>query len=194
MAKSQAVSIPGVQKEVCEVTIVGTAGSSLITHRFSDKDKQAMLDKQMKRATSKIAKAAKDPEQDYQESIYHTEDDQPGFPASGIKKSCVNACRFLDMAMTEARGAFFVMGDILPIKGEPRMREDIVRLGGRTADIRYRAEFPQWSITFTVLYNPLIISAESIVNLIETAGFHIGIGDWRPEKDGTHGMFEVKRE
>jgi len=95
--------------------------------------------------------------------------------------------------MTEARGAFFIMGDIIPIVGEHKMREDIVRLNGRTADLRYRAEYPEWQITFIVNYNPDIIGVDSIINLLEVAGFHVGIGDWRPEKNGTHGMFHVLR-
>lgn len=190
MVAQAAVSIPGVRKERFQVTIEGD--TSLITNKFSDRAKKSILDKQMKKAQA--ARAAKDPEANYQGSIYRTEDGRPGFPASGIKKACVEACRFLEMAMTEARGAFFVMGDILPIEGEPRIREDIVRLGGRTADIRYRAEFPEWRIELTVLHNPDVISAESIVNLIETAGFHIGIGDWRPTKSGTHGMFHVSKK
>jgi hypothetical protein len=184
------VSIPSVQKEQVTLTIVGD--TSLITNCFSDEAKEVMLAKQMKKATT--AKKAKDPEAQYLASIYRTEGGQPGFPASGIKKAAVNACRFLDMKMTEARGAFFVMGDILPIAGEHRIREDIVRLQGKTADIRYRAEFPEWQITFDVHYNPRIISIEGIANLVETAGFHVGIGDWRPENNGTHGMFHVKRE
>lgn len=188
----QKVDIPGIRKERITITIVGE--TSLISHKFSDKNKQAMLDKQMKRASAMMAKKTRDPQADYEGSIYYTDDGQPGFPASGIKKACVHACRFLDMAMTEARGAFLVMGEILPIDGTPQMREDIVRLPRDKADLRYRADYPEWSITFDVLYNPRIISVESIINLVETAGFHIGIGDWRPEKNGTHGMFRVKRE
>ena len=95
--------------------------------------------------------------------------------------------------MTQARGSFFIMGDILPIDGDHQMREDIVRLGGRTADLRYRAEFPEWKITLTIRHNPRIISQEGIINLLENAGFGVGIGDWRPEKSGSHGMFQVSR-
>ena len=191
MAKSEVLQIPGVQKEQLTVTIEGI--TPLITNRFSDKSKKQMLDKQMKRPTGK--KEAKDPEADYLGSIYRTEDGRPGYPASGIKQACVSACRYVDdVPMTIARGAFFIMGKILPVDGEHEMGEDIVRLGGKTADIRYRAYYPKWSITFDVLYNPRIILPEGIVNLIEIAGFHVGIGDWRPEKNGTNGMFQVKRE
>lgn len=186
----KAIVIPGVQKEQFEIEIVGD--TSLLSNRIRKKTKEKILDKQMKRPTG--AREAKDPEADFKGSIYYTEDDRPGFPASGIKKACVSACRFIDdVPMTRARGAFYVMGKILPINGEPRMHEEPVRLKGSALDIRYRAEYPEWSITLTILHNPRVISKESIANLLETAGFHIGLGDWRPETNGTHGMFHVKR-
>jgi hypothetical protein len=188
--KDKTISIPGVQKKRFDVKIVGD--TSLLSNRFSDEAKKKMRHKQQKIPTG--ARPAKDPEAEYKGSIYRTEDNQPGFPASGIKKACVSACRFIDdLPMTRARGAFYVMGKILPIDGEPVMSEEIVRLHGRTADLRYRAEYLEWSITLTILHSPRVISQESIVNLLETAGFHVGLGDWRPETGGTNGLFHVKR-
>ena len=73
------------------------------------------------------------------------------------------------------------------------MREDDVKLQGRVADLRYRGEFLKWSIKFKVLYCPEVITEESIVNLVDKAGFHIGIGERRPQKGDTFGMFQVKR-
>jgi hypothetical protein len=54
--------------------------------------------------------------------------------------------------------------------GEPRMREDMVRVGMGTADIRYRPEFPVWRIPRDQVQR-VVISAEQIANLINTAGF-----------------------
>jgi len=189
MAKARdRIDIPGVERSTLRVTIEGD--TPLLSHRFSDEARAAILAKQTMRA--RPARGPKDPEADYQGSIYRTYDGQPGFPASAIKSACVSACRFLPMTMVEARGAILVRGDILPIEGEPRMREDVVKLNGKTADIRFRAEYPTWSITADIMYNPRVITAESIVNILETAGFHIGLGDWRPEKGGMFGMFHVK--
>ena len=188
MAEQAVVDVPTIQVQTITVTIEGT--SPLLTNNFSDAAKEQILKKQMKQPTG--GKGAKDPQANYEASIYRTDDGRPGFPASGVKKACVNACRFIDdMKMTEARGAFYVMGDILPIDGEPQIHEAMVRLRGSTADIRYRAEYPDWRIDLPIKFNPRIITVEGIVNLLNTAGFHIGIGDWRPEKNGTHGMFHV---
>jgi hypothetical protein len=167
--------------------------SPLICHAWSAKAKREMLDKQMKKA--KAAKEAKDPEDDYQQSLYHCQGGAYGFPAVAFKSAAVGACRFVDgIKMTEARGAFHIIAEMLPIDGEPNMREDLVRIGMGTADIRYRGEFKRWSVCVPIRYNAAVLSAEQIVNLFDTAGFGVGVGEWRPEKDGSYGMFHVSRK
>ena len=45
-----------------------------------------------------------------------------------------------------ARQTFHILGgDLIPIYGDdPAMREDMVRVGMGTADLRYRGEFKKW--------------------------------------------------
>jgi hypothetical protein len=169
------------------VRIVGD--SPLITHAWSQKAKQMMLDKQMKKGTQ--AKEAKDPERDYEESIYRLPDGGCGFPAVGVKACAIRGAKGLGMVMSDTRAAFHIEGDLLTINGEPRPREDMVRVGMGTADIRYRAEFPVWSIDLPIVYNARIVSAEQIVAMLDAGGFGTGIGEWRPEKDGQFGRFHV---
>jgi hypothetical protein len=152
-----------------------------------------MLDKQMKKA--KTAKEAKDPEADFRASLYEHPDGGYGFPCVAFKASAVGACRFSDgIKMTEARGAFHIVGELAKIDGTPTMRDDMVRVGMGTADIRFRGEFKSWRVTLTVKYNAAAISAEQIVNLFNLAGFGVGVGEWRPEKDGSYGRFHVSTE
>jgi hypothetical protein len=66
------------------------------------------------------------------------------------------------------------------IDGEPNMREDMVRVGMGTADIRYRGEFKSVArhvADFVQRERDLI---EQIVNLFNIAGFGVGVGEWRP--------------
>ena len=75
----------------------------------------------------------------------------------------------------------------------PSMREDMVRVGMGSADIRYRGQFDNWSINLKISYNVNgQYSLEQILNIINAGGYACGIGEWRPEKDGQYGMFHVE--
>lgn len=170
----------------------GTA--PLISHRWSEKAKAMMLEKQMKKATT--GKEAKDPQKDFEESIYWipAEDGdkrRPGFPAVAFKAAAVRAGTYADQKMTFLRGAFHIAGELIPIEGEPEMREDMVRIAAGTADIRYRAQFMPWSAELPITFNARAITDEQLVNLFRIAGFAVGIGEWRPERDGSYGTFQV---
>jgi len=185
--KSATIELPPLNIQTVSFMLIGD--SPLIVHAWSEKAKRQMLDKQMKKASK--AKEAKDPEADYEACFYRTETGGYGFPAIGVKAAMVGACRFVDAKMTMARGAFHIDAEMLQVIGEPRPREDMVRVGMGTADIRYRPEFPSWRIPVTVKFNAAVISAEQIANLLNVAGFGIGIGEWRPEKNGSYGRFHV---
>ena len=40
-------------------------------------------------------------------------------------------------------------------------------------------------------YDAELLKPEDIVNLVNRAGFGCGIGEWRPEKGGEFGRFEI---
>lgn len=189
MATAQTqISIPAPDIRTATFRLVGT--TSLICHAWSHKAKEQMLAKQMKRAS--VGKTAKDPEQDFRDSLYPMSDgDGYGFPAIAFKAAMVRAGTYLDLKMTFLRGCFHVPDGLLRIDGTPEPREDMVRVGQGTADIRYRAEFSPWVVELPIRYNANVISEEQIANLLVTAGFSVGVGEWRPEKDGNHGMWEV---
>jgi hypothetical protein len=185
----QEVKLEGLKLEYMTLRVQGT--SPLIVHAWSQKAKKAMLDKQMKRAPK--GHDAKDPEQDYQESLYTLEGGGNGFPSVAFKACAVGAGRYMTgFTMVYLRGAFHVEGEMVRIEGDPQPREDMVRVGMGTADIRYRAEFPKWSATLNIVYNARALSAEQLVSLFQMAGFAIGVGEWRPEKDGQFGRFEIE--
>lgn len=191
----QPIQIPGMKKAQLTITLVGD--TPLIVNKWSEKAKQEMRNKQMKLASQ--AKAAKDPEQCFRDSLYlidgsTKENPKYGFPAIAFKSAAVDACSHIaGITKVEARGAFHIFQELVEIQGTPTMREDMVRVGtmSKVADLRYRGEFKQWKTTFTVQYNANVLSPEQIVNLFATAGFAIGVGEWRPEKNGMYGMFSV---
>lgn len=205
--ETEVIIIPAIDIRNATITLKGD--SPLIVHKWSEKAKKMMLDKQMKIATSK-GHDAKDPFADFIDTIYFLsgkpESPTPeafeealsngarfGFPSVGVKASAVSAGFRAGVTknLVSMNGAFHIDEEYVEIKGVPQIREDMVRVGMGTADIRYRAEFPEWSTTFTVKYNAGVISLAQLCNLFNLGGFAVGIGEWRPEKGGTYGRYHV---
>lgn len=187
-SNEQAMTLPKLNIQTLKFRLIGD--SPLICHAWAEKAKKQMLDKQMK--VAKQGREAKDPEADFEASLYPHPDGGFGFPAVAFKSAAVDACSHIEgVTKVEARGAFHINGDRVKVSGVPTPREDMVRVGMGSADIRYRGEFREWSVELAVRYNANVLSAEQIINLFNTAGFAIGVGEWRPEKNGSFGMFHV---
>jgi hypothetical protein len=189
-----ALQIEQINVERLHVPIVGTA--PLIVHAWSDKAKRQMLGTQQGRKTQK---GHRDPQADYESSLYRTETGF-GFPVLAFKAATVGAARFFgkSVRMTEIRQFVFFRGVpsddkttlLTPIIGEPRIREDMVRVGMGT-DLRYRGEFLDWTAVLDVTYVTSAMDRNSVVSLIEAGGLGVGVGEWRPEKNGDHGTYAV---
>ena len=197
---STAITLPALKIETILVPIAGV--SPLICHAWSKKAREAMLAKQTKKASA--GRAAKDPWMDFCESLYWLDGmpDQPteqdvergrfGFPSIAFKSAAVTACTSIGaITKVAARQAFHIDGEFVELQGVPAMREDTARVGMGTADLRYRGEFSPWSTSLLVKYNANLLSAEQVVSLFHYGGFAVGVGDWRPERDGPFGRFEV---
>lgn len=188
--ETSGISIPPIEIKAYVFRFVGD--SPLICHAWSAKAKLEMLDKQMGKARGK--KEPKNPQLDYEQAFYRTEDGAPAFPTIAFKAAAVNAARQVEgLTMTFLRGAFHTVGELVKIEGEPRMREDMVRVGMGTADIRYRPEFVDWAVDMKVRLNTRSLTLEQLIHLFNQAGFSVGVGEWRPEKDGRNGMFHVEK-
>ncbi len=202
MAATETVQLNKIDAETLSVPIVGTA--PLIVHNFSEKSRRQMLEAQQGK---KKVKEVRDPRAEYEAAFYRIarEDgaDGYGFPVTAFKAATTGAARFYDksITMTGLRQFMFMRGIItkadpqplVEIIGEPEMREDVVRLGGpsRSADLRYRPMFPEWSCVLTVTYVKSSIDRNSILSLIDAGGMGIGVGEWRPEKRGEFGTYQI---
>lgn len=193
MTTPSAISINPIAKTKARIPLKGI--SPLIMHKWSEKAKRIMLDAQQGK---KAPKEHRDPKADYEASIYHTEDGRYGFPVIAFKAAMVRAGKLLNIKMVDARQLISISGvpsddgvyDLAVIHGEPRMREDMCRVGMGT-DLRYRAEFVDWTTTVDVSFYDNLINLSSIINLLQFAGDSVGIGEWRPEKDGDKGRFAI---
>lgn len=200
--------------EIKKVTIRIVGDTPLIMHAWSEKAKRMMLEAQMGVAKGK-KKEAKNPVDDFIRSMYWLtpmpEDGTMesfeeaiangarfGFPVTAFKQAAISAAYRMGWAKDKMsmRGAFYIDSDengMIEIHSDtPEMREDMVKVGMGTADIRYRGEFKNWYADLTISYNANgQYSLENIVNIINAGGYVCGVGEWRPERDGQYGMFHV---
>lgn len=211
MAASKAnepIVIPAIEREQVSIKVVGD--SPLIMHKWSEKAKKEMRDKQMKVAKAK-GKDAKDPNADFIDSMYWLtempedssdeaieealEDARFAFPSVAFKASAVSGAYRAGVIKNKVsmNAAFHIQGELVEIQGsKPVMREDMVRVGMGTADLRYRGEFKEWSAILPIVYAPGMITLEQLVNLFNLGGFTCGVGEWRVEKGGMNGMYHVE--
>jgi hypothetical protein len=197
--QKQDISVPGLIIERATIEIRGL--TPLITNAWSEEAIEA-VERGGVSATAKEQRAAQSVEErrqgKYSGAFYYTKDLKPGIPASAVKNAIVSAgFRFAKEKSTVLKGVFSIVGgDILEIKGsEPKMRRDVVKppgaMGGTS--IAYRPQWDVWSLQFDVKYlaHENGITIDKLLFLINTAGMAVGIGAWRPEKDGTFGTFEA---
>jgi len=205
MQKELKVQIPAPNIQMMKVRIKGTA--PLIFHKWTEKAKKQILDKQLKKAQR--GHDIRKPEEEYVDSFYYDSEDRVAFPALSIKLAMVNAVRNVEgTTMTLIKGAVFVVGDkdgFIPvlnggkeitrkevIKNKDKwLREDMVRIGMGSADLRFRGQLTEWEMEFIMKFNGDILSPEQVMNLLQIAGFACGLGEWRTERNGNFGSFEI---
>ncbi len=188
------IEIHQIAAETLLVPIVGT--TPLIVHRFSEKAKRQMLDNMQGR---KSPKQAKDPQAEYEAAFYRLGDGGYGFPSLAFKAATVGGARFYSgVTMTALKQFMYLRGEVgddgralTRIEGDPIMREDVVTVGRNGSDLRYRPQFSEWRATLEVTYVTSALTRGSVLSLIDAGGMGVGVGEWRPEKDGDFGTYRV---
>lgn len=206
------ISIKPLDIKMVPIKIMGD--TPLVVHAWSEKAKKMMLDAQTK-ATKTKAKEIRNPIDEFINSMYwltdvpeSTEDAfvkavengaKWGFPVGAIKQAANSAAYRLGWVKNqmELRGSYFLKteyGDMARIEGDaPEMREDMVRIGMGSADLRYRAEYKNWEMNMILQYNASgNLTIEQIINCVNAGGYSVGIGEWRPERDGDFGRFHIE--
>ncbi|MCA1669354.1 MAG: hypothetical protein LC793_18555, partial [Thermomicrobia bacterium] len=130
---------------------------------------------------------------------YIMEDGRCGFPASGIKKAMGQAALLLEgIDKIEVMRKVRVPAHLLAIESAqgiemvPEMVRDVIRNPTtRGAALVYRPYFREWRMVVPIIINEALLSIENAIGLLEYAGQHIGIGNWRPDRSGDYGVFRV---
>lgn len=172
--------------------IIGT--TELIMHSWSVKAlRQLRMTAQERR---KVPKVAREPEAEAEECTYKMQDGAPGFNVLAFKAALISAAhKDLGIEKTLVKRSFFIRrtpGMLVPLHFEKKeLREDIVRVGANQTDIRYRYEFQGWKVSIEAIIDHDALTENDIRNLVNRAGFGCGVGEWRPERGGEYGRFQV---
>jgi hypothetical protein len=191
--------------ETCDAVIPIVGISPVIMHKWSEKAKRMMREKQSG-ATVRSKPEPRSPEEEALACCYVMGSGEFGLPASGFKTAIVNSARnYAGVTMVELKQWIYVIGEsdqegdqfaLVPLTyGKMTLREDMVRNHTGVADIRYRMQFYPWSAELQIQFFPEQLQLEGLVNLVDAAGLTSGIGDGRPSspqaKAGTFGRWRV---
>lgn len=134
-------------------------------------------------------------------SLYLDEGGAPTFPASAFRANIEAAARKLRQGSQVREGLIveevevFDYDRALGTTGAELARNAQFTVGvrvGQSRVLRTRARFDRWAATFRVDTDPELVDREQLLVWLDIGGRRLGVGDWRPQKSGPYGRFEVE--
>lgn len=192
--KEQKVNITPLKIGVLKLKIVGK------TDYMPEPMDEAVLERYNKLKSNQVAeKDSLSEEEKVKVKYYYTADGKKGIPSRAFYNAMIRASSyFFDISMGGMRNfkeGVNVPEEILPLtyKSE-KVLEHWGRMSGRTRAPRkiLRNAFKDWSCNLTIEFDQVNLSAEQIINVLNYAGFKIGVGAFRKEKSGNYGSFSVE--
>ena len=210
------VELPEVDFRYLTVKLVGE--TPLVTCPFPIKQMQKIEDKEMGKAKTQKHEI-RNPMEDFIYALYwltpppieYTEEAfltavnngaRFGIHVGAIKNSAMMAAyrRGLVKNLVTARGMFQITETeqdwfydkscIEIITNEPpKMRKDCLSTFSSGADMRYRPQFNNWALEFTIKYDSAMVSPEQMLMWYRLGGFACGLGENRAEKGEGWGSY-----
>lgn len=172
----------------------------LVYNAMSAKSKEALLFPARKKTSAEKATSLKhNPIVEFRNSTYRRKQDQEGptrllAPATWFKAAMADAATKIEGATKSGiKQLTYVEGDYIDLYGVPQLLMSVVRSAdmNRTPDVRTRAIVPQWYCQVRVSFITPQLSASAVAQLFAGAGLINAVGDWRVQKGGAYGQFEI---
>ena len=181
------------QPNILSVGLEITGTAPLILNAFSQKTIEIMLKKHMGITTPRENKV---PSQALEDATTRNREGRVSIPPTAFKKAMLTAAsQIKTFKKTHLRTQLYVEGGSIPITYEgdmlPRMDVVITKGISRAPDLRFRPSYEKWKARLILQFSDLL-AVQSVVDLLNRAGT-VGVGEWRPEKDGAFGTFIVTR-
>ena len=173
------------------IEIVGT--SPLLMNKYNI---EAELERQKGRRTTKSYDATVDAEK----SAYWSSGKKKELiiPSVSLYASILNASSFYRIAKRSAKSILAGSIKVEPMEiglGKDKYEVDIRPVViQRQKVLKGRARLDTWSASFKIIYNEKLIADPQIVkDILIDAGMRIGLMDFRPQKGGPYGCFDVTK-
>lgn len=161
--------------------------------------RELLLPRGRKTAAEKQGSLKHDPLQEYRDSIYRARKGSETVLAllnTQFKAALCTAALDVPGAKKAQIGRLTSIegGEKLALYGVPQIMCSVVRSAdiNKTPDIRTRCIVPRWACKVEVTYTIPVLNATVISSLFATAGYTMGVGDWRPQKgSGTFGRWRI---
>ena len=119
-------------------------------------------------------------------------------PATAIKGALINASSFKKIGKYAAKS--IIAGGVFILESEIGLGTKKYNIDRRTVVIqrarvvKSRPMIENWKVNFELSYNEKVIGDPEIIkSILIDAGTRIGLLDFRPQKTGSFGMFEVTK-
>lgn len=194
MAKNTlSVLIPEISNQELEVDIVGR--TPLLVKRFDEKTQEGIQAKQD--GTAARSKAPRNPAEECERARIKDSNGADCVKAIWFKKGMAAMGGYFGIPRGNVEQGVYVAGDLIPIKfagKKPAMNTDRVRVGqGGMAktSLAYRPRFDGWSCKLRIGFDASVLTPHQVISLLAHAGAKNGVGEWRPQKGGDFGRFDV---
>lgn len=182
--------------QILPVRVEGTA--PLMLHKFSEKMRKQIEEKQTATDTTRAKRAPKDYAAEFNAARYKARSGGwDGIPAGAFRAAMIAACRRVDgLPMTQAKGAFFLIADgrddtdgtpLVKIEGKAVHDTRPVRLESGVADLRNRPRWDSWACNLKIQFDADLLSPNDVGNLLARAGATVGVGELRPQGPNSYG-------
>jgi hypothetical protein len=179
------------------ITIAGT--TPLLQHRFTEESEQD-------RATRKVFVSRGTPREEADKVAYRNARGQFYLPGAAIARLIREAGGNHKLKGSRRSAKFVVPAAVLVVEdaltlrnGDGKTHVTSFEVDSRPVTIpatkgrimRHRPRFDCWSASFNLRINDSLLPPDFIHQLLVEGGQQIGVGDFRPEKGGPFGTFNV---
>lgn len=134
--------------------------------------------------------------------LYYDDEVGPYLPGINMRSCLIEGGKLNKLGAAIQRGTIIMEDKLRLLYSGPRsiaklwedsrFRDVRSVVVSRSRLMRYRPCFPEWGAEVEVTYDPAIIDGADLLRSAENAGRFIGLGDYRPNKGGPFGRFEVQ--